>query len=81
MLFYVTKTKVLISCAVTAQLIRAFVFPYAKSRVYHDMAQLMAVCQVAAGGAMFFVFVVIFFYQYDLSLVMRKPVFGVSDLP
>ena len=61
MLFFVTKTKVLIICAVTAQLIRAFVFPYAKSRFYHDPAQLMGVCQVASGGAIFFVFVVIFF--------------------
>ena len=36
---YVAKTKVLISCAVTAQLICAFVFAYAKSRSSHDAAQ------------------------------------------
>ena len=33
---YVAKTKALISCAVTAQLICAFVFAYAKSRFSHD---------------------------------------------
>ena len=32
------KTKVLISCAVTAQLIRAFVFAYAKIRFSDDKA-------------------------------------------
>ena len=36
----VAKTKVLISCAVTAQLICAFVFAYAKICVSHDMAQI-----------------------------------------
>ena len=30
-MFYVAKTKALISCAVTAQLICGFVFAYAKS--------------------------------------------------
>ena len=30
------KTKALISCAVTTQLICAFVFIYAKSRFYYD---------------------------------------------
>ena len=34
------KTKALISCAVTAQLICAFVFAYAKSRFSHDVAQM-----------------------------------------
>ena len=34
------KTKALISCAVTAQLICVFVFAYAKSRFSHDTAQL-----------------------------------------
>ena len=37
---YVAKTKALISCAVTAQLICGFVFAYAKSRFSHDAAQL-----------------------------------------
>ena len=32
------KSKVLISCAVTAQLICVFVFAYAKSRFSHDAA-------------------------------------------
>ena len=34
------KTKALISCAVTAQLICVFVFAYAKSRFSHDAAHL-----------------------------------------
>ena len=36
-----TKTKALISCAVFAQLIYAFVFAYAKSRFSHDAAHLI----------------------------------------
>ena len=35
---FVVKTKVLISCAVTGQLICVFVFPYAKNRFSHDAA-------------------------------------------
>ena len=38
---YLGKTKALIVCAVTAQLICAFVFEYAKSRFSHDVAQLL----------------------------------------
>ena len=37
---YVAKTKALLSCSGTAQLIWAFVFAYAKSRFSHDTAQL-----------------------------------------
>ena len=37
---YVVKTKAQISCAVTAQLICAFVFAYAKSRFSHDVAHI-----------------------------------------
>ena len=37
---YVAKTKALISFAVTAKLICAFVFGYAKSRYSHDAAQI-----------------------------------------
>ena len=33
------KTKVLISCAVTAQLICAFVFIYAKLNLFHDVTK------------------------------------------
>ena len=33
----VVKTKALISCAVTVQLIWVFVFPYAKNRFSHDI--------------------------------------------
>ena len=35
------KTKALISCAVTAQLICVFVFAYAKSRFSHNEVHLM----------------------------------------
>ena len=38
---YVAKTKVLISCAVTMQLICAFVFAYAKSMFSPDAAHLI----------------------------------------
>ena len=38
--FYVAKTKALISCAVTVQLICIFVFTFAKSRFSHDAAHL-----------------------------------------
>ena len=37
---HVVKTKVLISCAFTAQLICLFVFAYAKSRYSHDVAHI-----------------------------------------
>ena len=37
----VAKTKALISCAVTAQLICVFVFPYAKIRFFDDGAQII----------------------------------------
>ena len=38
-----TKTKVLISCAVTVQLICVFVFAYAKSWVSHNEAHIIVV--------------------------------------
>ena len=38
---YVEKTKALISCAVTAQLICVFVFAYAKSWFSHDVAHIL----------------------------------------
>ena len=37
---YVAKTKALISFVVTAKLICAFVFAYAKSQFSHDAAQI-----------------------------------------
>ena len=37
---YETKTKGLISCAVTAQLICGFVFAYAKGQISHDTAHI-----------------------------------------
>ena len=36
---YVTKTKALVSCALTVRLICAFIFEYAKSRLSHGAAQ------------------------------------------
>ena len=39
---HVAKTKALISCAVTAQLICVFVFAYAKSPFSHDATHLIA---------------------------------------
>ena len=45
-LVYVVKTKALISCAVTTQLIWIFVFPYAKSMFSHDEAHLMVILQI-----------------------------------
>ena len=38
---YVAKTKALISCEVTAQLICVFVFAYPKSRFSHNKAQII----------------------------------------
>ena len=40
---YVVKTKALIRCALTAQLILAFVFAYAKSWFSHDAAHIIQV--------------------------------------
>ena len=37
---YAAKTKPLISCAVTMQLICAFVLAYAKSRFSHDLTHV-----------------------------------------
>ena len=39
---YVAKTKVLISCTVTIQLICAFVIAYAKSRFSRDVANILS---------------------------------------
>ena len=47
--FRMAKTKALISCAVTAQLICVFVFAYAKSRFSHNEAQFM-ISGYAMGG-------------------------------
>ena len=38
--FCMAKTKALISCAITAQLICTFVFAYAKSRFSHEAAHM-----------------------------------------
>ena len=50
---YVTKTRVLNRCAVTAQLICGFVFVYAKTRFSNDATQISNVpvnnCSVMSG--------------------------------
>ena len=43
-LYYVAKTKGPMSCAVTAQLIRIFVFAYAKIRFSHDADHISRPC-------------------------------------
>ena len=58
----VAKIKVLISSAVTAQLICIFVFAYAKKRFSHDVAHFMYKSYKYATS------------KY-VSLVVRKPVF------
>ena len=69
LLYYLcSKNKGLISCAVSLQLICTFVFAYAKIRFSHDMAQTTA--HVAVSDS---------FVVLDLSLVVRKQVFRVSD--
>ena len=45
---YVAKTKALISCMVTTQLICAFVFAYAKSRFSHNAAHIIFCCHIIA---------------------------------
>ena len=40
-MYYVEETKVLISCRVTAQLICAFVFAYAKSMFSRDKVHVL----------------------------------------
>ena len=42
----VVKTKALISCTVTAQLICAFVFAYAKIFFSRDLAQVIVICKL-----------------------------------
>ena len=42
-LYYIAKTKKLISCTVTAQLICVFVFAFAKNWFSYDMAHLIIV--------------------------------------
>ena len=50
--YHVSKTKALISCAVTKQLICAFVFAYVKSRFFHDALNFHAhvLCLVSGPG-------------------------------
>ena len=46
---YVAKTKALISCAVTAQLICVFVFAFAKKRISHNEAQIIIYSSILIG--------------------------------
>ena len=79
---YEEKTKALINCTVTMQLICAFVFAYAKSRFSLAAAQLILYYLRS-----FFLFLVHSFYfkiksvsgLFEMSLAVRKPVFAVSD--
>ena len=48
-LFYIAKTKALISCTVIAQPF-PFVFTYAKSRISHDVAQISANREARTNG-------------------------------
>ena len=92
------KTKTLISCAVSLQLICVFVFTYAKSRFSHDAAHIVSASsnnypdQFSGRGSNFgsgsrqrvdVSLYSIIDYHTDsskhMSLVVRKPVFGVSD--
>ena len=49
-IIYVAKIKVLVSCAVIAQLICTFVFAYAKSMFSHGTAQLKSVLLCVANS-------------------------------
>ena len=70
---YVAKTKALFSCAVTVQLICAFVFAYAKSRFSHDAALLFLrfyffFCQIY-GFAMMLLYVTHGLFQLPTQLL------------
>ena len=87
------KTKTLISCTVTTQLICAFVFAYAKSWFSHDMAQLVTVCSINAGTVFDPRWSTVAFFDCRLSAVhftslstnlrmsriMRKPAFCICE--
>ena len=49
----VAKTKALISCTVTAQLICVFVFSYAKTRFSHNAAHMASETSLVARGCEF----------------------------
>ena len=72
------KTKALISYAVTAQLISVFVFAYAKIRFSHNEAHMNL---WRTGNYLKYPLYFTSSYQtlVYLSLIVRKPVFGVSD--
>ena len=52
------KTKALISCAVTAQLICVFVFAYAKKRFSHEAAQIMSFSRTVEQKKFFYLTVI-----------------------
>ena len=61
----IAKTKALISCAVTAQLICVFVFAYAKSWFSHNEAHLIKALMNQI---------------YHFSRIMRKPAFAYAKI-
>ena len=61
-----TKTKALISFAVTAKLICVFVFLYAKSRFSHDAALFITDAKLILNS-------------YSVIIVMRKPAFCICE--
>ena len=75
---YVAKTKTLISCAVTVQLICAFVFAYAKSRFSHEAAQMSSSfltdrpVQIVQNQTRLL-------HYLHLSRVVRKPAFCICE--
>ena len=83
------KTKALISCAVTAQLICVFVFAYAKSRFYHNKAHtrftlfinaflFIKACRCLACGTGIYVTIYIL-YGGRTGLVVRTSDSGSGD--
>ena len=64
---YVVKTKALISCALTVQLICAVVFAYAKSRFSHDTAYIGMVLVVDFSGLFTIVPIQVQFFHHRLA--------------
>ena len=82
---YVAKTKALISFAVTAKLICVFVFACVKCWFSHDAAQMTFLyiskatdCLIPLFQWMLFIKLIIILKPCK-SLIVRKPVFWVSD--
>ena len=72
------KTKVLISCAVTAQLLCTFVFQYEKSRISHEAAHL-SICHTVAHAIKSFIrneirlsVLLCCCFKFDLQAILDK---------